>query len=124
MMLLVLLFAGLSLLLIGLAVPLIRGRVKPNAWYGFRIPLTLDNPEIWYPANRYAGRLLLVYGLVLLAVTLGLPLLLGGYPEERATGIYGFSMAVALFVGLVPVVVLCWRYARKLAREDGAQDVN
>ena len=46
MMLLLPLFAGLSLLLIGLAVPLIRGRVKPNAWYGFRIPLTLDNPEI------------------------------------------------------------------------------
>ena len=83
MTLLILVYAGMSLLMIVLAVPLIQGRVQPNAWYGFRIRLTLDDPDIWYPANRYAGWLLLAYGLVLMVVTLGLPLLLGMPPERR-----------------------------------------
>jgi hypothetical protein len=124
MTLLVLFFGGLSILLIGLSVPLIQVRVVPNVWYGFRIPLTLDHPDIWYPANRYAGKLLLVYGLGLLVVALGLPLLLSGLPEGTATSIYAFSVAVVILVGLVPVVILCWRYAHKLANEYGTRDVN
>ena len=93
MTLLILLYAGLSVLMIALSVPLIQGRVKPNAWYGFRIPLTLNNPDIWYPANRYAGWSLLAYGLVLLVVTLGLPLLLGTPSTEDTTDLYALSVA-------------------------------
>jgi hypothetical protein len=89
MTLLVLFFVGTSLLMIGLSVSLIRGRIKPNHWYGFRIPLTLNNPGIWYPTNRYAGWLLLIYGLVLLVVSLVLPFMLGGLTEENAMSIYG-----------------------------------
>jgi len=44
MILTILLFAGLSILLIGLSIPLMQGRVKPNAWYGLRISYTHDNP--------------------------------------------------------------------------------
>jgi hypothetical protein len=115
MTLLILLCAGVSLLMIGLSVPLIGGWVKPNPWYGLRIPLTLDNPDIWYPANRYAGWLLLIYGLVMLAVSLGLPILLDGLAEEAAVNTYGLSVAAIMLLGLVPVVILSLRYARKLA---------
>ena len=52
---LLILFLLIGLLMIGLAIPLILGKVPPNSWYGFRIRLTLDDPEIWYPANRYGG---------------------------------------------------------------------
>ncbi len=38
-----------------LGAPLILGKVKPNAVYGFRTPKTLSNDEIWYAANRTAG---------------------------------------------------------------------
>jgi hypothetical protein len=48
-----------------LSVQLIKGWVKPNTCYGFCIPLTLNNPNIWYPPNRYAGWLLLACGLLL-----------------------------------------------------------
>jgi hypothetical protein len=121
---LVLLFAGVSLLLIGLSIPLIQERVKPNHWYGLRIPLTLNNPDIWYPANRYAGWLLLIYGLVQLAVSLALPFLLGGLPEEQAMGIYGLSVAAVMLGGLVPVVVLSLRYTHKVAKEIQADDAH
>lgn len=38
-----------------LAIPLILEKVKPNNFYGFRVAKTLDDPQIWYPANKYAG---------------------------------------------------------------------
>jgi hypothetical protein len=122
MTLLLLFFVGTSLLMVGLAIPLIRGQIKPNHWYGFRIPLTLSNPGIWYPANRYAGWLLLIYGLVLLVVSLVIPLLLSGLPEEEAMGIYGLGVAAVMLAGLVPVVLLSMQCAKRLARDYEADD--
>lgn len=101
------------LLMIALAIPMIRGRVKPNGLYGFRIPLTLDNPQIWYPANRYAGWLLLAWALISLVAVLGLPLL-PGMDLDR----YAIWLMVIDLVGLALVFLLSWRYARRLAREN------
>ena len=53
---LLILYVGSGLLLIILAVPLIQRRVPPNIWYGFRLPQTLNDPEIWYAVNEYGGR--------------------------------------------------------------------
>jgi uncharacterized membrane protein len=113
----VLIFTGACLLMIGLSIPLIRGRVKPNAWYGLRVSYTVDNPDVWYPANRYAGKLLLVYGLVLLGVTLGLPLLLDPDLMGPAADAYLTSITIVLLAGILIVLGLSWRYARKLAEE-------
>ena len=55
-----------SLLLIGLSIPLIRRKVAPNAWYGFRVRQTLDDPTVWYEANAYLGRCLLWAGIAIL----------------------------------------------------------
>jgi len=43
-----------------LSVPLILKKVRPNPLYGFRTPRTLSNPEIWYPANAFAGWAMLI----------------------------------------------------------------
>jgi uncharacterized membrane protein len=56
------LIIGIGLLLIGLAIPLVSKKIPPNRWYGFRTPETLNNEELWYKANRYLGRDLIVYG--------------------------------------------------------------
>ena len=52
-------YVGSGLLLIGLSVPLIRRKVRPNGWYGFHVRQTLADPDIWYAANAYAGKSLL-----------------------------------------------------------------
>ncbi len=57
-------YVVLGLLMSGLSVPLILNRVKPNPWYGFRVPKTLSDPDIWYKANHYAGVRLFAAGLV------------------------------------------------------------
>jgi uncharacterized membrane protein len=57
------LYIGGGLLLSALSIPLILGKISPNGLYGFRVPQTLDNPDLWYPVNTYAGWRLLVTGL-------------------------------------------------------------
>jgi uncharacterized membrane protein len=54
-------FSGL--LLAGLSVPLILQKIPPNGLFGFRVPSTLENPELWYKVNTYSGWRLLVVGL-------------------------------------------------------------
>ncbi len=54
-------FSGL--LLAGLSVPLILGKIPPNGLYGFRVPATIENPQLWYKVNAYSGKRLLVVGL-------------------------------------------------------------
>jgi hypothetical protein len=57
------LYAISGLLLASLSVPLIKHKIKPNGLYGFRIRATLENPNLWYKVNEYAGWRLLVTGL-------------------------------------------------------------
>ena len=38
------------------ALPLVFGLVPPNQWYGFRLPGTLEDPELWYQINAIGGR--------------------------------------------------------------------
>jgi len=56
-----------ALLLVGLGIPFILGKIPPNAVAGFRTAKTMTNPEVWYEANRIMGWDLLAVGLVMLA---------------------------------------------------------
>jgi uncharacterized membrane protein len=57
----------LPLLMILVSVPMVMRRVPPNAFYGFRTPKTLSNPQIWYEANRRAGVNLIVAAILTMA---------------------------------------------------------
>ncbi len=47
-------------LIAALAIPLVLRKVPPNHLYGFRTPRTLASHEVWYPANAFSGKALLV----------------------------------------------------------------
>jgi uncharacterized membrane protein len=64
------LFAGVGLLYIALGIPLLRGRVKPNSWYGCRTQKTLSDETIWYAVNRVTGRYMIVSGVLLIVSSL------------------------------------------------------
>ena len=49
---------------IGLSIPMLRNRIPRNQVYGLRTKLTLSSDEIWYPANRFAAKLLIAWGIV------------------------------------------------------------
>jgi uncharacterized membrane protein len=63
-----------GLIIIGVSIPLIFAKIRPNPWYGFRTPKTLSNPEIWYKANRYMAKNLFAAGIVITALSILLPI--------------------------------------------------
>jgi len=94
-----------GLLLSALALPLILGRIAPNGLYGFRVRRTMENPELWYPVNRYSGTCLFVDGLLIVAASIGLSLVPG-----IGLDAYSLGVTAVLIVSLTISLVLTIRY--------------
>ena len=77
-----LLFAGLVFSLLG--IPLVFGIIPPNRLYGFRVPSTLADRNLWYLVNRAAGMDLVIGGVFLIAVAFYAPQLARYVPVLRA----------------------------------------
>jgi hypothetical protein len=102
-----------GLLCAGLAVPMILRKVKPNSWYGFRIPQTLADETIWYDANAYAGKLLLGWA----AVDAAASILLYLAPAIRQNlSAYATAIAVIDLGGLALILTLAILHVRRLTR--------
>ena len=56
-------YLGLGVLLTFAGLPLWRGLVPPNRWYGVRLTQTLNDPPTWYAANARFGRILAIVGI-------------------------------------------------------------
>jgi hypothetical protein len=113
MLVLVLMFAGISIVSIVLAVPMIRGWVKPNPYYGFRTPKVIKDPDLWYPANaRYGWWMILagVFGLVITILPLGIDL-----SEDAYALMYAILTIIPLSYGIIDVFMLI----RQLEHESG-----
>lgn len=111
MITLLVLYLAAGFLLILLSLPLIGEKIKPNPLYGFRVSQTLEDPGVWYAANRYAGKRLLAAGFSILAASVLLYRIPG-------LGLDGYALAclavfsVVLLVGLVQ----SWRYMKTLVK--------
>ena len=101
------LFEGVLLALVSL--PLIRGRVPRNPFYGFRTRRTLSADDIWYPANRYAGRALFWAGAATFLGALAL-LPFAGRLSVDAVALLGLALT------LIPLGVAVYRSFRYLRR--------
>ncbi len=104
--LLLIVYGAGALLLMALAVPMIRGKVPPNGLYGFRVPKTMNNPDIWYPANAYAGWQLLWAGLAILLGVVVLYFILGSSLDAYALASLGLV--------LIALGIAVWRSVRYL----------
>ena len=67
-----LIFVGVGALFVAVGYPLLRGRVPPNYWYGYRTRWTLSDEEVWYRVNRVTGRDMIEAGFAVLVVSLTL----------------------------------------------------
>ena len=54
-----LIFCGL--LFIGINIPLYKGSIKMNYWYGFRIGKAFDSEQNWYDINKYGAKRLMIW---------------------------------------------------------------
>jgi uncharacterized membrane protein len=104
------LFLLLGLMMCGISVPMLQGRVPRNYVYGFRTPKTLKNDHIWYLANAFAGRAMLIAGgVIVLGSLLLLPI---GW-------VFGNSIVATLGTALVLValgaaVIKSFAYLKRL----------
>ena len=105
------LFVGSGVLLALIAIPLMQRRVRPNLWYGFRVRQTLDNPDIWYAANAYAGRRLFWLGLL----TIVAAIILYPLPGLSLDG-YALLVGGVVLIAFVVVIVQSFRYLATLTR--------
>lgn len=106
-----LLFAGVTVLMMAMAVPLMRGWVGPNSIYGVRTPKTLSDEGIWYQSNRIGGRLLFRTGLVQFIAVVAL----FGVPSLRADFVaYSLSCGAMILGGILLAGVLMIRRIRSL----------
>ncbi len=102
-------YNGGGLLLALLSLPLIAGKIKPNPFYGFRVPATLENPARWYAANKYFAKRQLIVALIEVAAATGLyfwPKITVDAYALSVLGVFVVTFSVALIQG--------WRYTNSL----------
>jgi uncharacterized membrane protein len=107
------LYVVIGLLMVVLAVPLIKRKVKPNGLYGFRVPQTLSDPEVWYAVNAHFGRRLLVAGVATVLAALLLYRVPGLDVDSYA---WALLAVFALFFGVG--LVQSWLYMNTLTRSS------
>jgi uncharacterized membrane protein len=101
-----------GLLLMLMARPMIKRRVRPNRFYGFRTPKTLSSPAIWYPANEFSGRRLFNSGAIITLFSLVLaPLNLLG---KNGATFYTMTMVGIMLLSLFSGVIASFRYLKRL----------
>ena len=105
----VIMFVVLGLLLCAISVPMILEKVKPNWLYGFRTPTTVNNPEIWYPVNAYAGKVLFLVGAAFAAASVVFAVVPGMNEDQ-----YVFACLAVLVVGMLFALVLSFVYLHRL----------
>jgi len=107
-----LLFGGGGIFLILVALPLMMGKVPPNAVYGLRVPETLGDEDVWYLANAKAGRELAVVGATV-AATATIVYVVPGMASGTRIGI----CSALLGLGITGVATRGWVYAARLGQK-------
>ena len=110
---LLVMFVVSGLLLSALAIPLILRKIGPNPVYGFRVKQTLEDPKVWYDGNAYAGKGMLVDGLITVIAAVVL-YAVPGISVDR----YAFSVTAIFFLSLGITLFASFQYLNRIANQD------
>lgn len=100
---------GIGALVVGLALPMARGRVRRRDRYGFRFPEAMASDDAFVDINQYGGRRLIPWGIAIAVA--GVVTLLAPPIASTAGGIA---------VSLIPsVIVIPYLQTRRYARRWG-----
>lgn len=102
---LIFVFVAGGVILVALSIPMLLRRVKPNYWYGFRTRKTLANVQVWYDVNAYAGKRLLVSGILITAAAI-----LFAFVPEMSVDAYAWWMLAVVVVTLGISLASSFRY--------------
>ncbi len=104
------LYMASGAVLVALSLPMIRRKVPPNPWYGFRVRQTQEDPATWYAANEYAGKGLAWVGVCALVA----PPLIALWPNLSLDAYALVCLAVTM-VALAVCLMQSFRYLHDLA---------
>jgi len=96
-------------LIIAISIPLVRGSISMNDWYGVRFKKSFSSDENWYKINKYGRKQLIFWSSFLIlfgALTLFMPL------QGNTSLAIANSCAPLLF--LITPVLKSYRYAKDL----------
>jgi uncharacterized membrane protein len=99
----------LGLLMAALGMPLMRRKIAPNSWYGFRVRRTLEDPKVWYDANEFTGRCLIRLGIGISLFSLALYYIPAIDPVTYAT-----ACGLVLLAGVAVSVLLSFRHVKRM----------
>ncbi len=100
---------GMGLVVSLVSLPLIMRKVPMNHAYGIRLRKAFVSERNWYEINAYGGRLLLVFGLFLLAVGS-----LGNDLAPPPTSPWAPVYLVVPLLAIIPILILINAFARRL----------
>lgn len=98
----------MALIFIMISIPLVKGKIPMNTWYGVRFNKSYESNENWFKVNKYGGKQLIIWSVVLALlgiVTIFLPI--------DQNSILFFPGLLSPLIILVPAVT-SYMYARKL----------
>lgn len=95
----------LALILIAVSVPLLLGKVKMNAVYGFRFRKAFESDENWYLINSYGAKALIRWALLIMITGIA-----GLYIEPEHVLTVGKMAFLSLLVPAVQTAL----YAKRL----------
>ncbi len=92
-------------LVIGLCIPLLKDKIKMNHWYGIRwFKKSFESDENWYKINRYGGRRMIIWSMVLIAIGV-----VAFFLPVSGTGTILLASAPMIYV--IPAVE-CWQFTK------------
>lgn len=96
---------------IGLAIPLIRGKIPMNDTYGVRIPKSFTSEENWYKINAFGSKIMIVL--------FSLPLILFGvvclFQPFSTVNTVIFAFLSVITVSSVLCISLIFQFGKKLS---------
>jgi len=99
--------------------------IPPNKFSGVRTPETMDDPDIWYRANEYAGRLMVWCGLLFGLVGLSLYFIHSIDDDAYAVAITIVTVLFLAILGFkVPAYVRVLTAAKSAETEETGADQN
>lgn len=108
------LILGLSFVICGIifilmSLPLLKGTIKMNNWYGVRFKKSFESDENWFKINKYGSQQLIKWSVLLIligVITLFIP--------------FGNNQALIIAISSAPILVMLppliktYQFARKL----------
>ncbi|QYO66088.1 SdpI family protein [Leptolyngbya sp. 7M] len=102
-------FAGVGMLFVLIALPLVYRKIGPNSFYGVRTNKTLADKTLWYEANHRFGRDMMFGGICIVIIVVATTVLA---KNSISPSVLAILLLFAMFVTILFAVIRCQRSCR------------